>query len=96
MVLVSLLAFAFNSNVRTTDEKRQDFENNLLQTVVNSNKVLIHNQGIIIQNDGIKNHNEEIIIHNQMQFAKFGMNGTPDIRTDFQRTETNYWTNFTH
>ena len=73
MVLISLIALAFNSSIRTSEEKRQIFENNLLASVANSNKIVIHNQGIII--------------HNQKQFSIYGMghdgNATPDIRTDW-------------
>jgi len=100
-VIVIVATLIIRSNLQTAEEAKQIFENRLLARLAGGNSIIVHNQGVIIKNDGIKNHNEEIIIHNQLQFARYGFGDisrnytTPDIRTDFQRTTTDYWNNYT-
>lgn len=101
IAIVLTATFLIRNQVINNDERRQDFENNLLIKIIENHKIVIHNQGIIIKNDVVAVHNHGLITHNQQQFAKYGFGNpainytTPNIRTDIWNSSTDYWQNYT-
>jgi hypothetical protein len=79
LAIATVLAFVYKSETQTSEERRQSFENTLLQTLNLNEKVIVHNQGIII--------------HNQRQFADHGM-GQPEKNITTPHIRTDFWANF--